>query len=124
MIRSGVLRAPVIPRAYRSCKIILRARQTHLLDKFRSETRVITAELITQLHRAWATYVREKVGKGLPESVKVVEGEEEKAWSRIVELVRDKDWQRECLKRDEKFDMHFSAAVSIVYPLTLSLMSR
>jgi cysteinyl-tRNA synthetase len=105
---------PAIVRAHGSCKIILRARQTHLLDKFRSETKSITTELITQLRSAWATYVQNKVSKGLSEPDKVAEGEEEKAWFCIVELARGTDWKQECLKRDEKFDMHFSAAVSMV----------
>lgn len=70
--------------------------------------------------------MRDKVGKGLPESDKVLEGEEENSWSNIVELARSADWKRECLKRDEKFDMHFSAAVSMAWSifLTLILMNR
>ncbi|KAJ7879586.1 tRNA synthetases class I (C) catalytic domain-containing protein [Mycena olivaceomarginata] len=81
-------------------KIIKRARQNHLLEKFREETKGVSPELITQVHAAWRNHVREQLRKGLPES----------AWPRLAELIQNKDWKQECLRRDEKFDMNFSSA--------------
>lgn len=93
-------------------QIIIRARQNYLFDKFRAETSSATPELVDQLRDAWRTYVQEKVAKGLLESDRPTPGEEEKVWPRLLELFRAPEWKQECLKRDEKFDMHFSNAVS------------
>lgn len=92
-------------------KIILRARQNYLLENFRSDTKTLSVELVNQLRDAWRTYVRGKVGKGLTVNDKPLDGEEEKIWPRLVGLNQNKVWRQECLKRDEKFEMHFSAAV-------------
>ncbi|EGO25879.1 hypothetical protein SERLADRAFT_437591 [Serpula lacrymans var. lacrymans S7.9] len=91
-------------------KIILRARQNHLFNKFRSETTSLSPELIAQIQEAWSIYVHEKISKGLPESERPSNGDEAKSWPRLADLFKDKAWKQECLKRDEKFDMHFSAA--------------
>ncbi|KAF8070794.1 tRNA synthetases class I (C) catalytic domain-containing protein [Lyophyllum atratum] len=91
-------------------KIIIRARQNHLFDNFRSETKSLSSELISRVDSAWRTFVREKVGKGLAEVERPAEGEEESAWPRLTELMQNKAWKQECLKRDEKFDMYFSSA--------------
>jgi hypothetical protein len=100
-----------LPAATNYYKIIQRARQNHLLDTFRSETKVLSSDLIAQVQSSWRAHVRERVGKGLLEDQRPVEGEEEQAWPRLVELIQDKAWKQECLKRDEKFDMYFSSAV-------------
>lgn len=95
-------------------KIILRARQNYLCDKFRTETTQLSSGLIEQVKEAWGVYVRQKVSKGLLETdVNVLKEEgEEKAWPRLAErFLKDSAWKQECLKRDEKFSMHFSAAV-------------
>jgi cysteinyl-tRNA synthetase len=46
------------------------------------------------------------------ENDRAIEGNEEAAWSRISELYSNPQWKQECLKRDEKFDMYYSSAVS------------
>ncbi|KAJ7162097.1 tRNA synthetases class I (C) catalytic domain-containing protein [Mycena filopes] len=91
-------------------KIIKRARQNHLLDKFREETSSVSPELIARVHDAWRAHVREALSKGLLESDAPKAGEEDKAWPRLAELIQNKDWKQECLRRDEKFDMYFSSA--------------
>ncbi|KAJ7020017.1 tRNA synthetases class I (C) catalytic domain-containing protein [Mycena alexandri] len=91
-------------------KIIKRARQNHLLDKFREETKGVSPELIAQVHDAWRTHVRDALSKGLLESDAPKAGDEDKAWPRLAELIQNKDWKQECLRRDEKFDMYFSSA--------------
>lgn len=94
-------------------KIIRRARQNHLLDNFRSETKTMSSDLINQVYAVWRVHVRENVAKALPISERPIEGHEEKAWHRLGELIQDKAWKQECLRRDEKFDMHFSSAVRL-----------
>ncbi|KAJ7834242.1 tRNA synthetases class I (C) catalytic domain-containing protein [Mycena olivaceomarginata] len=91
-------------------KIIKRARQNHLLEKFREETKGVSPELITQVHAAWRNHVREQLRKGLSVADAPKEGDEDSAWPRLAELVQNKDWKQECLRKDEKFDMNFSSA--------------
>lgn len=110
-VRSGLQSFPT----YKSVQIIVRARHNFLVDKFRSETTTISLELITQLREAWRTYIREQVAKGLPDGDKPRQGTEESSWPRLAELFQIKTWKQECLKRNEKFEMHFSNAVSLAY---------
>lgn len=91
-------------------KIIERARQNHLLDTFRSQITTLSAALINQVRDAWRIHVRERLSKGLPNNEKPLEGQEDAAFSRICDSIGNPDWKQECLKRDEKFDMHFSSA--------------
>ncbi|KAF7315877.1 DALR-2 domain-containing protein [Mycena indigotica] len=96
-----------------SRKIIKRARQNHLLDKFREETTAVSPELVTRVHAAWRVHVQTQLKKGLPADLASEIGKEEETdafWTRLAELVKDKEWKQECLRRDEKFDMHFSSA--------------
>jgi hypothetical protein len=96
-------------------QIIIRARQNHLLETFRTETTLLSTDLIARIHTAWRTHVREKIGKGLSETDKPAEGQEDQAFSRLTQLAQDKQWKQECLKRDEKFDMHLTSAVWRTY---------
>ncbi|KAF9793211.1 tRNA synthetases class I (C) catalytic domain-containing protein [Thelephora terrestris] len=91
-------------------KIIIRARQGHLVQEFRANNSVLTPRLTDDIHSAWKDYIRLEVNKGLPESDKIVEGQEKRAWEVISKKVQDSTWRQECLRRYEKFDMAFSAA--------------
>lgn len=55
--------------------------------------------------------MQDKLTKGLPDANKPAIGEEEISWPHLVELFQNKGWKQDCMKRDEKFEMHFSAAV-------------
>jgi len=76
------------------------------------QTQSLTAALLTNLRDAWKAYVRTRVNKGLSENEKVSDGNEDAVWLRISELYQKSEWRQECLKRDEKFDLHYSSAVS------------
>lgn len=65
--------------------------------------------------------MRTRVNKGVPETEKAGDGIEEAAWLRISSLYSNPEWKQECLKRDEKFDMHYSSAVSTKSTLEMSL---
>jgi cysteinyl-tRNA synthetase len=94
-------------------EIILRARQNYLFERFRSETKILSPELISQVQVAWSSFVQSKLSKGLPVADLPQAGLEESHWPSIVTLASDREWKKECLKRDEKFDMYFSAAVRV-----------
>ncbi|KAM6502102.1 tRNA synthetases class I (C) catalytic domain containing protein [Amanita muscaria] len=90
-------------------KIIERARQNHLFERYRSDLTNLTSSLLVQVEDAWLNYLRERVSRGLPpDNASQVWNEE--SWITLDELAQDKDWKRECLKRDEKFDMHVTTA--------------
>ncbi|KZT10897.1 uncharacterized protein LAESUDRAFT_721290 [Laetiporus sulphureus 93-53] len=91
-------------------KIILRARQSHIVDQFRSSTTELSSKLAEQIWAAWSDYVDSKVNKGLPEDEKLAKGAERAAWPALAARSQDKVWKQDCLKRDEKFEMHFTAA--------------
>ncbi|THH17870.1 hypothetical protein EW146_g3010 [Bondarzewia mesenterica] len=90
-------------------KIILRARQNYLVQKLRTETQSLSSELLAQALTAWKFYVRSKVSKGLLPSDTPSIGAEWDNWPALAVKYQDKSWKADCLKRDEKFDMHFSA---------------
>ncbi|KAJ3509023.1 hypothetical protein NLJ89_g5438 [Agrocybe chaxingu] len=91
-------------------KIIERARQNHLLETFISQTDALTPALLAKIRDSWKSYVRTRVSKGVPEAQKAAEGNEDVAWSNISQNYQTAEWKQECLKRDEKFDMHYSSA--------------
>lgn len=93
-------------------QIILRARQQHLVQEFRTKTTELTSKLIDDIHAAWKVYLRSEVNKGLLPSDQIQEGQEDQSWTALVERVKDGAWKQECLKRNEKFDMNLTAAVS------------
>ena len=95
-------------------KIIERARQNHLLETFRSDSISLTSSLLDNARDSWKTYVRTRVSRAVSENEKAIEGTEEAAWIRISELYQTAGWRQECLKRDEKFDMYYSSAVSLI----------
>ncbi|KAF9236364.1 tRNA synthetases class I (C) catalytic domain-containing protein [Melanogaster broomeanus] len=92
-------------------KIILRARQNHLFESFRSQTSSLTPSLISQVQGAWRLHVSERVSKGLPDSIKPTAETVDALWPQIEALGADKVQKVECLKRDEKFDMNLTAAI-------------
>lgn len=94
-------------------QIILRARQNHLFDNFKSQQYALTPELTKTVLESWVAYVSSKLAKGLPSTDKPAEGAEWDAWPALQArfLNEDKTWKQDCLKRDEKFEMHFVAAV-------------
>jgi hypothetical protein len=60
--------------------------------------------------------VRSKVSKGLPPDEVPPIGLERQAWSKLSIKISDKAWKDGAIKKDEKFEMHFTAAVSsIIY---------
>ena len=94
-------------------QIILRARQNHLVERFRARQSALTPELLDFVYSSWTSFVQSKVAKALPETEKPAAGSEADAWSGLSARFQDKAWKQECLKRDEKFDMQFSAAVCL-----------
>jgi cysteinyl-tRNA synthetase len=92
-------------------QIILRARQTYLLNNFRSGATSLTQGLLDEVRTSWDSYVRSKVSKGLLREEVPPFGSEWQAWGELSIKAADKAWKSDGLKRDEKFDMYFTAAV-------------
>ncbi|KAH9979011.1 tRNA synthetases class I (C) catalytic domain-containing protein [Lactifluus volemus] len=79
-------------------------------QKFRSECTSLTQGLLDNVRSSWDSYVHSKVSKGLPSEEVPPLGSEWQAWNSLVIKAADPAWKTEALKRDEKFDMHFTAA--------------
>ena len=94
-------------------QIILRARQNHLVDKFRTDNMTLTSNLLNLCYEAWVDYVNIYVDKSLSDGQRLGEGKEEVGWSKLSELIENPEWKRECLKRDERFEMYFTSAVRV-----------
>ena len=94
-------------------QIILRARQNYLVQRFRAETQTVSPELLETILLSWQSYVRSKVCKGLSPVDTPTEGQEWDNWTILTSKMQDATWKTECMRRDEKFDMHFTAAVSV-----------
>lgn len=95
----------------RSPQIIIRARENHLFEKYRSSHANLTQELLEFVTSAWVEYVQTQVSKGLPSPL--APGKERNEWSQLQSQFQDKVWKADCLKRDAKFEMHFNAAVCV-----------
>lgn len=72
------------------------------------------------MRAAWVSYVQSKVGKGLPETDQVASGTEKETWPTLVERFQEKAWRQAGLQKDEKFEMHFNAAVRTPSPTRVS----
>lgn len=92
-------------------KIILRARQHHLFENFRTQTSSLTPDLLAKVQAAWQSHVLDKVSKGLPDDIKPTAERLHILWPQIEALRDDRVQKAECLKRDEKFEMNLGAAV-------------
>jgi len=95
-------------------QIILRARQNHLVDKFRTDNMTLTSNLLNLCYEAWVDYVNIYIDKSLSDGQRLDEGKEEVSWSKLSELIKNPEWKRECLKHDERFEMYFTAAVRVL----------
>ncbi|KAH7889094.1 tRNA synthetases class I (C) catalytic domain-containing protein [Phlebopus sp. FC_14] len=102
-------------------KIILRARQNHLFSTFRNQISTLSEDLLTKVRDAWRFHIVDNLSKGLPDELKPTQGDPDVGWSRIVEFANDKTRKAECLKRDEKFDMHFASASRAFSALSIAL---
>ncbi|KAF8550855.1 cysteinyl-tRNA synthetase [Imleria badia] len=92
-------------------KIILRARQNHLFETFRTQTTSLTPDLLAKVQDAWQSHVLDKVSKGLPESIKPTADSLHILWPQIEAVRGDSVQKAECLKRDEKFEMNLGTAI-------------
>lgn len=86
------------------------------MEKFRADTKLLDANLVSQVYTAWRAFLRNEVAVGLPSDERALftenDGELDSQFSQIAELIQNnKEWKQECLKRDEKFDMNFTSAV-------------
>lgn len=98
-------------RVFDASQIIIRARQNHLFENFRTKTTSLTPDLLDQVQEAWRSHVLDNVSKGLPESFKPTAENLHTLWPQIEALRGDKVQKAECLKRDEKFEMNVGIAV-------------
>ncbi|BGP26154.1 cysteinyl-tRNA synthetase [Rhodotorula toruloides] len=96
-------------------KIIVRARQSHLLKKYFSELAAssppLSPRLIQEVSTAWTAYFTKVFAASLPYPLA---GDDftsaETGWAQIQESAKDANWVEARKTADEKFPMHFAAA--------------
>ena len=82
------------------------------MEQLRTRSSSLTVDLIDEVDQSWLAYLHGKLTKSLPNEEKLDAGSETAAFPRIVQRSQDAEWKAECIKRDEKFDMHLKALVS------------
>lgn len=117
-------------------KIILRARQSHLLDAFRQahKTKGLTNDLVAEVRQAWSAYFKKTLKKLAPSppAGEPADPEDEAAWEEISRRrVQDDKWLKEASEKEPKFSMWYKALVSFFHllclmpgALTLLVLSR
>lgn len=83
------------------------------MDKFRSNSNGLTSDLITEVEDAWRIYLHSQLRKALDEADLPKKGNEMQSWTNILTKAKSPEWKQERTKKDEKFDMHLKALVSI-----------
>ncbi|KAK4050180.1 cysteinyl-tRNA synthetase [Microbotryomycetes sp. JL221] len=92
-------------------KIILRARQKHLLEKYMADQSALTTQLLTDAQTAWAAYVHKNLSAALKDASSSASTYEEAklAWTEIASSAKRNEWVEAQKARDEKFTMHLTA---------------
>ncbi|MCO5580973.1 hypothetical protein L7F22_034848 [Adiantum nelumboides] len=95
-------------------KIILRARQSHLLDAFRQahKTKGLTNDLVAEVRQAWSAYFKKTLKKLAPSppAGEPADPEDEAAWEEISRRrVQDDKWLKEASEKEPKFSMWYKA---------------
>ncbi|CAO1626553.1 unnamed protein product [Sympodiomycopsis kandeliae] len=93
-------------------KIILRARQNHLVDTFRSQHPVITSPLVHQVRESWAAFFKKTIKKFAPpppSGESIDEIPDEAAWEEISRLNSQETWRSQTTQSEPKFSMWFTA---------------
>lgn len=93
-------------------KIILRARQNHLVDTFRSQNPTITPALVQKVRNAWSAFFNKTIKKfapPAPEQEQLKEIPDEAAWEEITRLNTQEAWRAQTTQVEPKFGMWFTA---------------
>lgn len=90
-------------------KIIVRARQNHLVEQFRAQNPALTQPLLQQVRASWSAYFKKTVEKFAPPSPEPGEVPEEAAWEEISRLNQDATWRAQTVLTEPKFPMWYSA---------------
>ncbi|KAJ9113841.1 hypothetical protein QFC19_000034 [Naganishia cerealis] len=88
-------------------KIIIRAREQHLLEAYRNSHKELSESLKQDIKQAWDAYFESKLVKCLPEGDKPKEGDDlVTAFQRLVKRdAEDEVWRKETRSKEEKFGL-------------------
>ncbi|BGP56826.1 cysteinyl-tRNA synthetase [Rhodotorula sphaerocarpa] len=96
-------------------KIIMRARQSHLLDRYTSEnaSSASASKVVNDVSTAWTAYVHKYISKTPSDQADESNfAAAEAAWQGIEAQARDGPWLEAQKLADEKFSMHFAAVAA------------
>ncbi|KDN46476.1 putative cysteinyl-tRNA synthetase [Tilletiaria anomala UBC 951] len=98
-------------------KIILRARQFHLLKEYQSQHPTLSSPLLLDIREAWQIFLDKTIGKLAPppgrlENEQLQEGSlamAEAKFEEVSRLAKDEKWLREAAEKEPKFGMWLNA---------------
>ncbi|KAK4049861.1 cysteinyl-tRNA synthetase [Microbotryomycetes sp. JL201] len=92
-------------------KIILRARQKHLLEQYVRDKTSLTQQLVDDAKMAWSAYVHKNMSAALAHQSDDTSSYSaaKLAWNEITASARDSAWLDAQKAREEKFSMHMAA---------------
>ncbi|KAM0790212.1 hypothetical protein ACM66B_005526 [Microbotryomycetes sp. NB124-2] len=98
-------------------KIILRARQKHLLEQYVKDKTELTQELVDDAKAAWSAYVHKNMTAALATPQPTPSSDDPSssystaklAWNEITSSAKDNAWLEAQKAREEKFAMHMTA---------------
>lgn len=101
---------PSYSRACLSSQIILRARQTHLLEQFILQHPTLTSAVVENVRSAWLAYFAKNLSGTLEGSEPASFEDARRVFAEqiIAKAQQDKAWADKQAAKDEKFTMHMS----------------
>lgn len=100
-------------------KIIVRARQSYLLEQFRAQHPQLTSALLQETQKAWLGYFRKTLARFAPPAPahemerdpEIAEAERsgEAGWEVVARLAQDEAWRNDVAQKESKFSLWFRA---------------
>lgn len=90
-------------------KIILRARELHLLSELKTNSTTLNAELLGKASSAFASFYNARLDPMLGPDAKTGNETELEAFDRIVQKEKDAAWAKEMREKHEKFAMYVAS---------------
>lgn len=91
-------------------KIIVRARQNHLLDEFKKANPTLTSALVKDVRKSWSAFLtKKKLEQFAPPAPAGEDIHEDAIWEEISRLNGDPKWRAETLAKEPMFGLWFNA---------------
>jgi cysteinyl-tRNA synthetase len=91
-------------------KIIVRARQNHLLDEFKKANPTLTSALVKDVRKSWSAFLaKKKMDQFAPPAPAGEDVHEDAIWEEISRVNDDPKWRAQTLSKEPMFGLWFNA---------------